>query len=95
MKKKHREILAELCEVCNVLGSDLDGTATHQTKYIDRQAAHKYVYKVLYGVLVDDPQNDQREYSVEQGAEALKKLRELTTKNYPDRKGLHSFTNNQ
>jgi len=92
MKASHRKILAELCDICNVLGATLDGTATHQTKYSDRQFAHKYVYMVLYGVLCDSPENDQREYNLEQAHQAMEHLRDLTKKQYPDRKGLHSFT---
>jgi hypothetical protein len=92
MKKSHRVILAELCNICNELGATLDGTATHQTKYVDRQFAHKYVYLVLYGVLVDSPDNDQLEYNLEQMEDAMVHLRGLAKKQYPDRKGLHSFT---
>jgi len=89
---RNRKILSELCGLCNELGGDLDGTATHESKYKDRQRAHMLVYKVLYGVLVDSPDNDQRDHDMEEANEALKKLKEVAAKNYPDRNGLHSFT---
>ncbi len=91
MKKKHRELLSELCGLCNQLGGDLDGTATHESKYKDRQKANMLSYKILYAVLADHPENDNNEINFEAAETALVKMRELTKKTYPDRKGLYGF----
>lgn len=61
-------------------------------KYIDRQNAHKYVFRVLYGVLCDSPDNDQLKHDLEQVDKAMAELRALTEKVYPDRRGFTSFT---
>lgn len=87
MKKEHREILRSLMNYCNQLGSSLDGTATTERKYIDRQRALMKVYQVLLAVLSDHPDNDQRDYDFELAYEALDHLKELTFKKYPDRRG--------
>jgi hypothetical protein len=87
MKPKHRKILSELCQLCNQLGGILDGTSTHESKYKDRQRALMDVYAVLYGVLTDVPENDDSETGWEMLENGMSKLRELSTKKYPDRKG--------
>ena len=87
MKKKQRKMLAQLCELCNQLGSDLDGTATNNKKYIERQKAHMLVYKVIYGVLVDETENPNRNYDINIAMGALTDLEVLTKKVYPDRNG--------
>ena len=40
MNKTQKELLARLMTVTNSLGGTLDGTATCEQKYIDRQRAH-------------------------------------------------------
>ena len=87
MTKRQREMLAKLCEVCNQLGVELDGTATNTRKYIDRQMALMNVHTVLYGVLCDEAENDFREVDVERGNKALLELSELIKKTYPDKNG--------
>lgn len=87
MTKRQRDMLSELCSVCNGLGAELDGTSTNPAKYIDRQRSHRLVYNILYAVLCDDPDNDLREHDVADGKEALKKIIEVQNKQYPDRQG--------
>lgn len=87
MTKKHRKVLAELCDICNEIGGELDGTATHESKYKDRQRAHMDVYTVLYGVLTDMPENDEKEQDWERLEKSLQALRGLKNKVYPDRNG--------
>lgn len=87
MKVKHRKILSQLSSICNALGSDLDYTATHESKLRDRQKAHMLVSHVLYGVLVDHPENEHAEDDMKTAIESLEKLKELTKKTYTDRNG--------
>lgn len=87
MKISHRKMLIELMGVCNQLGGVLDGTSTSEKKYIDRQRAHMLVYKILYGILMDRPENDHREEDLENAANALKEISELAGKHYKDRNG--------
>lgn len=87
MKKKHRNLLRDLMDYCNTLGGDLDLTATHQSKYMDRQRANMLSYRVLYAVLADHPENDNNEINFEDAAGALEKMKALTEKKYPDRNG--------
>lgn len=87
MKKRQREILSEVCDICNQLGGELDGTATATQKYIDRQQALAKIGKCVYAVLTDHPDN---EYSVEDYSSAylaLEELRGLKNKIYPDKNG--------
>lgn len=93
MKKKHRELLSELSGICNELGGVLDYTATHESKLRDRQRAHMHVYHVLYGILTDHPDNDNAEDDMKQSLEHLEKLKALTKRLYPDRKGYDNFPN--
>ncbi len=88
MKKKHRKLLSELMDYCNTLGSDLDGTATHESKYRDRQRANMLSWKVLYYVLADHPENDNNEINYENAIDSLQKMKDLIEKKYPDRKGV-------
>lgn len=87
MNKKHRKILAELQSVCNSLGSTLDYTATHVSKLKDRQRAHALVSDVLFGVLVDHPENDYKEDDMRKAEIALVELRKLERKTYTDSSG--------
>lgn len=87
MKSKHRKILSELSSICNSLGADLDYTATHESKLRDRQKAHMLVSHVLYGVLVDSPENDYAEDDMKKALESLDELKKLTIKTYTDRNG--------
>jgi len=89
MKKAHRKLLCELCDCCNILGGSLDGTSTHESKYRDRQEANMLSYKILYAVLCDHPENDQRELDFENAKGALAKMKELIQKKYPDKKGIY------
>lgn len=54
MNKTQKELLSRLMTVSNSLGGTLDGTATCEKKYIDRQRAHMLSYKVIYGLLGDN-----------------------------------------
>lgn len=85
MKKKHREILSELCALCNTIGATLDYTATHENKLKDRQQAHMLVHHVLFGVLVDHPSNENAETDMQKAIESLDELKKLQVKTYPDR----------
>lgn len=85
--KRQREILAELSELCNQLGVELDGTATSVRKYIDRQLSLMDVHTIIYGVLCDDPENEFREEDVARCYEALQSLRDTKAKIYPDKNG--------
>ena len=87
MLKYHRKILSELQSLCNSLGATLDYTATHESKLKDRQRAHVLVSDVLYGVLVDHPDNDHRSEDLDKAYKALEKLKDLTKKTYTDRQG--------
>ncbi len=87
MKGSHRKVLQELMDICAYLGNQLDYTATHDSKLKDRQQAHKYVYRILYSLLTDSPKNEYRHEDWENLEAALKALRELKHKNYPDRNG--------
>lgn len=55
MNKTQKKLLARLMAVTNSLGGTLDGTATCEQKYIDRQRAHRLSYKVIYGLFGDNP----------------------------------------
>jgi hypothetical protein len=85
MKKRHRDILRDLMQLCNDLGGDLDGTSTCEAKYRDRQQAHRYAYRILLAVLSDHPENDNAEMEWEQAYEAMGQLKSLKEKKYPDR----------
>ena len=87
LSKRQREMLAELCQTCNKLGAVLDPTATNPKKYQDRQVAHIDVYRVLYAVLCDDPENDLREDNINDGYESLINLKEILNRQYGDRTG--------
>lgn len=87
MKVKHRLILSELQSICNSLGSLLDYTATHESKLKDRQRAYSLVSDVLFGVLVDHPDNEYKEEDMSKGMKALADLRVLVSKTYTDRHG--------
>lgn len=87
MKSEHRKILSELQSLCNGLGCHLDGTATREEKYIDRQRALVDVSHVLFAVLADHPENDYRKEDFERAYESMNKLRAIKSKIYPDRSG--------
>ncbi len=95
MTKTQRALLARLMDVCNSMGSTLDGTATHQTKYIDRQEAHGKVWKVIYGVFGDDPNNEHRKIDITNALKYLDELEATAKKNYPDRNGFTFSDENQ
>lgn len=88
MTKRQRNLLSELCSICNKLGNVLDSTATPHKKYEDRQRAHQLVYKVLLGVLSDDPENDFRDDDVQSAIDAMEKIKEISIRQYGDRSGL-------
>lgn len=87
MKKKHRDILQELMDLCNQLGGVLDGTSTNEAKYRDRQRGLMEAYKVLYAVLADHPENDNSEDDWDDAYKSIENLKLLKNKVYPDRKG--------
>lgn len=87
MNKKHRVILADLQWICNSIGGKLDRTSTSEEKLWDRQKAHMLVSDVLYGVLCDYPNNEDRIDDLKSAEKALKQLKELVKKVYPDRIG--------
>ena len=82
MNKTQKELLARLMTVTNSLGGSLDGTATCEQKYIDRQRAHMLSYKVIYGLFGDNPNNPYREDDI-----AIEEMEKLEQKVYPDRSG--------
>lgn len=75
MNKTQKELLARLMTVTNSLGGTLDGTATCEQKYIDRQRAHMLSYKVIYGLFGDNPNNPYREDDIITPIKLLKKWR--------------------
>lgn len=87
MKAKHRKILIHLMNACNRLGGSLDYTATHESKLKDRQRAHMQVYKVLYAILADHPENESVHQDFEAAEKAIEELQALCLKDYPDRNG--------
>ena len=87
MTSKQRNMLNRLMDACHSLGNQLDATATSPMKYIERQAAHKLVHKVLYGVLTDMPENDYRDQDWEESEQYMQKLESLVKKQYNDRNG--------
>lgn len=87
MKKKHRKILQELMGLCNEIGGTLDGTSTNEAKYRDRQRAHMNVFKILFAVLADHPENDNHEHDWVQAEKAIEEMKSLRDKAYPDRRG--------
>lgn len=90
---RQRKLLAQLSEVCNELGSPLDGTATNNVKYIDRQRSLMLVHKVIYGVLCDEPENDYRESDFKEATHSMDALIVLSKRIYPDKNGLiNQFT---
>lgn len=87
LSKRQREMLAELSSICNSLGNDLDASATNVRKYIDRQEAHRHVYKITYGICVDEPENDFREENIADAEQSLIALKEIANRKYKDRNG--------
>lgn len=67
----------------------MDYTSTHESKLKDRQQAHMLVHHVLFGVLVDCKENDQRGEDLDKAYESLEKLKQLVKKMYPDRNGYY------
>lgn len=87
MNKNQKELLARLMMATNSLGGTLDGTATCQQKYIDRQRAHMLSYKVIYGLFGDNPNNPYRDNDINNAYEAIEEMEKLGEKIYPDRSG--------
>lgn len=85
--QEERKILCRLERVCNQLGSPLDGTATSEQKYIDRQRGLMLISNVLYGLLCNDPLNDYQKEDMEKACQSLEALEALVDKEYPDRNG--------
>lgn len=85
---RQRKLLAELSQTCNELGSPLDGTATNNVKYIDRQRSLMLVHKVIYGVICDDPENEYRDEDFNLAVSSMAKLKQLNARIYPDKNGL-------
>ncbi len=85
---RQRKLLSELSQLCNDMGSPLDGTATNNVKYIDRQRALMLVHQVIYGVLCDDVDNEYREDDVKSANAAIEILKLLNARIYPDKNGL-------
>lgn len=73
--------------LCGDLGGSLDYTATHYNKLRDRQKALGKVSIILYGVLLDHPDNEMREDDKQRAEEVLEEVRKLTKIVYPDRSG--------
>lgn len=87
MNKTQKKLLARLMAVTNSLGGTLDGTATCEQKYIDRQRAHRLSYKVIYGLFGDNPNNPYREDDINNAYKAIEEMEKLVQKVYPDRSG--------
>ena len=51
MNRNQKKLLARLMTVTNSLGGTLDGTATSEQKYIDRQRDHMRRYNWIHGFL--------------------------------------------
>lgn len=85
MTKKHRKILDRLRIACQELSSHLDLTAVHPLKLKDRQEAHGLVARVIYGVLVDHPDNPYQDEDMKIAMEAMEELERLPAKEYPRR----------
>lgn len=87
MNRNQKKLLARLMTATNSLGGTLDGTATSEQKYIDRQRAHMLTYKVIYGLLGDNPNNSYREDDMNNAYKAIEEMEKLEQKIYPDRNG--------
>jgi hypothetical protein len=87
MNAWQRKTLQELMTLCNELGGSLDYTATHYNKLRDRQQGLMKCWQVIYSVLTDHSENDDREDDRQRAEEAIEKLRELAKIEYPDRSG--------
>lgn len=87
MNKWQRKVLNELLQLCNDLGGTLDYTSTHYNKLRDRQKGLMKCYKVIYGVLVDNPMNDNQTDDRAAAMAALEELAKLKDIKYPDRNG--------
>lgn len=84
MKKSHREALIRIMNACHDMGTTLDGTATVKRKYIDRQRAHTHVYKAIYSILCDHPDNEYKEQDLETLQKSIEALEAIAQKRYPD-----------
>lgn len=85
---RQRKLLSDLSQICNELGSPLDGTATNNVKYIDRQRALMLVSHVVYGVLCDEQNNEYREEDFELALKSMETLKKLNARIYPDKNGI-------
>lgn len=80
-------MLQELMQITGDLGGSLDYTATHYNKLRDRQLALGKVAKVVYGVLLDHANNEEREDDKRFAEEKLEEIKNLLKIVYPDRSG--------
>lgn len=87
LTKIQRKLLSELAELANKFGSPLDYTATSYIKLRDIQKSYMLTWKVIYGAICDDPENEFREVDLKDAHASLKKLKELSNVVYPDRQG--------
>lgn len=75
MTRRQRELLRILRDIVYKAKSvrfGLDETTLHNA--FARAKAYDDIEKVLYGVLVDDPNNDFREDDVQEAIDALKRM---------------------
>lgn len=75
MTRRQRELLRILRDIVYKAKSvrfGLDETTLHNA--FARARAYDDIEKVLYGVLVDDPNNDFREDDVQEAIDALKRM---------------------
>ena len=87
MKKSHRKILSDLQIMCNQMGSTLDYTSTNESKLRDRQQSLMKISHILFGILVDHPENENNDYDQQLLKESMEHMRMLAKKEYPDRQG--------
>ncbi len=69
-------------EACNKMGGQLDYTATSTRKLVDRQQIHGKISKVLYGLMLDHPDNDSLDLDWEDMIEALEAVELVANKEY-------------
>lgn len=72
-------------EACNKMGNELDYTATTTKKLVDRQKIHGKISKVLYGLMLDHPDNDSRDLDWKNMIEALEAVELVANKEYLSR----------
>lgn len=73
--------------VCNKLGCVMDLTAVSIYKLYDRQRGLELVSNVLYGLLMQHPDNEMADEDMKKALSSLERLEQLVDKEYTDKNG--------